>query len=285
MPVRLLIVLLGLLSAAPLGYAFLNDSGATGLYAIPFVIALALAVIFKPELDWAYYTRYPPDLEKPVILLLETKQPAWYKRLTTVDRLALRRRTALTLLGLDFKPQGMEDGSLPGDIEALIAAQAARLTVGLSPKHAIPEPFEHIVVYRHPFPSPQFPDQFHASELYAEDGVIMLSLHQALPALLDPHEYFNIALYEWARAFELAWYGKGAASPTVPTCEDMLRDVLARPSSWVFDAVGLSIVDDLAVAQTLRLDFPEAFAKTYPTLASELERRLLRGPLDHIPAD
>ncbi len=274
MPVRLLIAVLSLLAAAPLAYAFLNDSGGAGVYAVPFVIALALAIVFRPELEWAYYTRYPHDLDPRIVGLLDAKQPSWYAHLSTRERLLLRQRTFLTLLGLDFKPQGLDDGGLPADVEALIAIQAARLSLGLSPKRAIPEPFENVVVYKHPFPSPQFPELFHASEIYTEDGVVMLSLHQALPAALDPEEYFNIALYEWARAFEISLHGLRATRPEVPTCQQMLSEILDRPPSWVMDAVGLPSVDDLAVAQVLRLDFPAAFAKTYPALVTPLAQRL-----------
>ena len=274
MPIRLLIAVLGLLAAVPLLFAFLNDDGSLGFYSIPFVIALALGIIFKPELDWAYYTRYPADLDPRIVELLEVKRPKWYADLSTRDRLHLRQRTALTLLGLDFKPQGLiDDEGLPADVEALLAAQAARLSMRLSPKQSIPAPFENIVVYKHPFPSPQYPERFHASELYPEDGVVMLSLHQALPACLDPQEYFNIALYEWARAFELSIHGGTATRPAVPTCSEMLHALLARPEPWIVDAIGLPTVDDLAVAQVLRLDFPEAFAKTYPALARALSER------------
>ncbi len=277
MPVRLLLVALGLLAAAPLVYAFLYDDGGVGLWSVPFIILLALGFVFKPELDWAYYTRYPVDLDGRITELLDVKQPRWYSQLSAPDRLALRQRTALTLMGLDFKPQGLGDDALPADVEALLAAQVARISIGLSPKLIIPAPFENVVVYKHPFPSPQYPRVFHASELFAEDGVIMLSLHQALPATLDPQEYFNIALYEWARAFELFLHGATAARPPTPTTAEMLDAALGRPGSWVVDAIGLPVVDDLAVAQVLRLDFPEAFAKTYPALGTELASRFTGG--------
>ena len=274
MLIRIVLLILGLLTAAPLAYAFLNDDGAVGLYALPGVILLAIGIVFKPELDWAYYKRYPRDLDQEIVRLLETKQPSWYARLDMAQRRELRQRTFMTQLGLDFKPQGEEGEALPADIEALIAAQAARLSMRLSPKQYVPGAFENIVVYKNPFPSPQHPDRFHASELYAPDGVIMLSLHQALPACLHPEEYFNISLYEFARAFEYANQGLWPAPPEVPQYDRLLRLTLGRDHTWVQQAVGLDEIDDLAVAVVLWMDFPEAFAKTVPALNDQLTRRI-----------
>ena len=274
MPVRLLIALLALAALAPLTLAFLNDDSGLALYAIPPALLFAVAFVFRPELEWAYYTRFPSDLDAPIVRLLETKLPAYYARLNERDRLALRQRTELTASGLDFKPQTQEPTELPADFAALIAIQLARLTVGLSPKHAVPTPFEIVVIYRHPFPSRQFPEHVHNSELYAEDGVVLLSLHQALPAALEPEEYFNIALYEWVRACRLAWGRSDDALGELPRWQDALAETLQRPASWIADAVALPELDNVAVLHVLRLDFPEAFAKTYPTHAATLAREL-----------
>lgn len=274
MPVRLLLALLGLATLAPLAVAFLQDDNAVAYYAIPGAIAFAVAFVFKPELDWGYYTRFPADLDEPIVRLLEAKRPGYYARLDEVDRLALRQRTALTAMGLDFKLQTQEETELPADFAALLALQLARLTVGLSPKHAIPLPFEVVVVYRHPFPSRQFPKTPHNSELYPEDGVVLVSLHQALPAALDPGEYFNIALYEWVRACRHAWGRGTVALDGLPRWEEALHAMLQRPSTWISKAVGLDDLDNVAVLHVLRLDFPEAFAKTYGALEAGLVRDL-----------
>lgn len=274
MPVRLLLLVLGLLTAAPLALAFVRDDGTYGLYAIPGAVLLAVAFVFKPELDWAYYTRRPADLDAPIVKVLEGKRPPWYADLAEADRLRLRQRTHLTVLGLDFKPQTQEDTELPADIEALLAAQLARLTFRLPPTHAIPLPYEHVVVYTHPFPSRQFPEHFHACELYAEDGVVLLSLHQALPAVLDPREYFNVTLYEWVRACARAW--DVTPPPDLPEWPEALRGALGYGERWVREAIGLphEAIDNTAVLQVLRLDFGEAFAKTFPSAAESLAAAL-----------
>lgn len=280
MPVRLIIALLGLATLAPLAIAFLSNDDAVAYYAIPAAVAFAVAFVFKPELDWAYYTRYPSDLDAPVVRLLEAKRPGYYARRTPAERLALRQRTALTVMGLDFKPQTQESTELPEDFAALLAIQLARLTVGLPPKHAIPIPFEVVVVYRHPFPSRQYPKLAHNSELYPEDGVVLVSLHQALPAALDPDEYFNITLYEWIRACRRVW-GRTAVQydEGLPEWRDALTAMLARPSTWIGDAVGLPELDNVAVLQVLRLEFPAAFAVAYPELAPVLADDLRPPPV------
>ena len=274
MPVRLLLLVLGLAAAAPLALAFLRDDGQLALLAIPGAVLLAVALVFKPELDWAYYTRRPADLDAPIVRLLEGKRPPWYAELPEPERLRLRRRTHLTALGLDFRPQTQEETELPADLGALLAAQLARLTYRFAPAHAIPTPYEHVVVYTHPFPSRQYPEDFHASELYDEDGVVLLSIHQALPAALDPREYFNVALYEWVRACKRAWRTREAEG--LPPWPEALREATGYEERWVREGIGLpeGAIDGAAVLEVLRLDFPEAFAKTYPDLAAEMAARL-----------
>ena len=254
MPVRLLIVLLAVATAVPLALAWRADDGAVAVYAVPFALAFAAALAFRPQLDWAYYRRRPADLEAPVRALFAAQLPGYYQALDADAQRRFRERVFLTRLGLDFKPMAMGDAEeLPPDLQALLASQLARVLDGL-PRFTV-TPFETVVVYRHPFDSPEHPGVFHHSELYAEDGVLIFNLEYALPGILRPRERFNVVLYEWLRAAAQA--DPPVALPTPPDgpWEDLVARLARRTPDWVTGAVGLEVVDETAVKRVLAMEF------------------------------
>ena len=264
MIVRSVLALLLVVTLVILGLGFLRDDGQLAMWALPPLLVAAVLFVFRPQLEWAWRRRYPADLDDDLVRLLETRRPPWYARLSAADQLALRQRVALMVDGFDFRVQSQEERTMPADLAALLVAQAARLS--LLTGVLIPEPFETVVVYRHPFPSPQFPEQLHHSELYAPDGVILLALPYAVPGAAESQTYFNLALYEFARAYATVLPPPSAPAPTLPPWPEAVRAVVGAEPTWVTGAIGLEEVDAPAVFVVLALDFPEAFAKTYPAL-------------------
>ena len=256
MPVRLLITLLAVASVGLLAAGILLESSALGLAAVPFVLGFVMSFVFRPQLEYAYLRRRPSDLDPPVVKLLETQSPPWYGELDEAGRAALRSRTVLVQRAFAFRGQGFPDGEVPDDVQALIATQAAR---ALGDGECLTlEPVETVVVYKHAFPSPQYPDHWHHSELFAEDGVILLDLERAVPGIMSQRTYFNVALYECLRAARLAGVAPGAQGQAEDWREAVRRVVGAEPN-WVAGNIGLpeEHVDGWAVAEVLRLDFPE----------------------------
>lgn len=270
MPVRILITALAALAVGLLAAGIWYGSSALGLAAVPFVIGLVLALAFRPQLEYAYLRRSPQDLDAPVVKVLETQRPTWYAERDEAARRALRQSTVLVQRALDFRGQGFDGGEVPDDVQALLASQAAR---ALEPAGRLTlEPVETVVVYQHKFPSPQFP-VWHHSELFAEDGVILVDLERAVPGLMNPRLYFNVFLYECLRAASLAAAAEPVADPPWP---EAVAELAGAQPNWVFGNLGLTEgdVDAEGVLHTLRLEFPEAFAKTYPTADAALARRL-----------
>lgn len=242
--VRACIAVLVVITGVILALAFVRDDGQLALYAVPSAVLLAGALAFKPQLDWAYYKRFPADLDEPLRRLFEARYPGWYQAMSGEERLAFRQNTALVRLGIDFKGQGFDGESVPEDIAVVLASQLTRL---LPEGQHVLRPFETVVVYQHAFPSPQFPEHWHHSELFEEDGVLLFDSEAALSGILEPATHFNIALYEWVRA---------AAIVGVRSVRDGAEGIAEARREWVTEAVGLpeEAIDWRAVAYALTLD-------------------------------
>ena len=101
------------------------------------------------------------------------------------------------MIASDFTtPQGE---SVPEDIKGMIASSAVMIKFGFS--DLLFKDFEKIIVYPKPFPSPQYPRNFHASETFREDGVTLFSAQQVAQSFFKPRQFFDLPLYEYAKVF------------------------------------------------------------------------------------
>lgn len=226
-------------------------------YLLPCAIGAAIVYVFSPQLDWWWSQRHPPDLPEALRQMLEKRLP-YYQRLTEPLRARFRQRTALYIKAHDFKAQRMEQ--VPADIQAVIAATAVQLTFGQ--EDFLMKPFEFIIVYPHPFPSPQYPTQWHASEIYEEDGVILFSAEQLMPGFFLPEKHFHIGLYEYARVFRLVH-----PFMTWPDWSEEdwqgLEAVSGMTHQYVTHLIGLDDIDVTAVAVVYFYVFPERFRQHF----------------------
>jgi len=85
---------------------------------------------------------------------------------------------------------------IPEDVKGIVAANIVQLTFGQ--KDYLLNIFERIVIYPGTFPTIQYPKHFHASEIFAEDGVLLFAMDHLMPGTLHADQYFNIGLYEYA---------------------------------------------------------------------------------------
>ena len=158
-------------------------------------VCAAAILILTPQINWWYYTRHPQDVDPEVKALLERVDP-FYRELSPVQRERLRQRMALFLMGMPFMPQGWE--RVPDDIQAIVAAAAAKAAFGWQ-EPLIPS-MQQVVVYPSPFPSPAYPTEWHRSEWFAEDGVLLFSARELLESFLRPGSTLDLGLYECVRA-------------------------------------------------------------------------------------
>ena len=240
--------------------------------AVPLVLLLVLVYIFSPQINWWWYSRNPEEVPPSLRKILETRMP-FYQILSPQEQEKFRHRLGLFLMGNEFIPKGGDSEKVPEDIQLIIAANACQITLGetnlLLPK------FEHVVVYAHPFPSPQYHD-WHVSELFEEDGVILFSAEHLMKSFMEPQTHFNIGLYEYAKAFRLQY-----PKYTYPTTSDVKWADIQQISGFTQERleawIGLKNLDIVAIAMALFFTHPQEFKQKNAFLYRHLERLFKRA--------
>lgn len=229
-------------------------------YIVPFVVALALIFVLSPQIDWWWHKKRPPRLRPKIQGLLERFLP-YYQKLSESEKQRFRDRVALYMMAIDFQAKGMDD--VPADLQAVVAASAVQLTFGQA--DFLLTPFEYIIFYPQPFPSPQYPEHFHASEIYEEDGVMIFSAEQLMKGFLQPMQFYPIGLHECAKAWERIhlqqdWPELGAAIwSDLQAISGFSREAIQR---WI----NLDSIPVRPVSVALFFTFPERFQQHLPEL-------------------
>jgi hypothetical protein len=217
-----------------------------------------------PQIDWWWYQRHPPDLPLPLRQMLNNRV-AFYQNLTAAEKQKFRHRAALYMEANEFIPKSME--GVPPDVKGAVACSVAQLTLGLN--DFLLNKFEHIVIYGHPFPSPQFPHHWHTCEHQTEDGVVLFSAEQLMPAFLEPTRYFHIGIYEFARVFRYSYPGI-----KFPESYENFWEQTAMISGFtrrmIESYIGLPDIDETAVMVGLFFTFPKRMQKVTPYVYESL---------------
>ena len=217
------------------------------------VILIALVHVFSPQINWWWYSRHPKDLDAPIIQFLE-RFDLYYQQLAPMARIRFRQRMALLMMGNEYMPQGWE--SVPADVEAIIAAAAVK--VRFHEENLLYANCEKIVVYPLAFPSPAYLHDWHSSEWFAEDGVVLFAADALMKGQLQPGKSIDLALYEYCRIQqELTGQGRPGGSVEDPWPE------IRRRTGWgpeeIQAMIGLKDVDAGAVLRSL--DFQPIFPR------------------------
>lgn len=222
--------------------------------------------LLGPQIDWWWFQRKPPELPAPLRHILNTRFP-FYQKLSAENKTRFRNRMALYMEANEFIAKGTEQ--VPVDVKGALAATVVWLTFGLKDYRL--GKFEHIVIYPHPFPSPQYPEKWHASEIFEEDGVMLFSAEQLMPAFFEPGRYFHTGMYEYAKAFMRCYPAESYPSLSQPDwgklerISGFSREILEK---WI----GLPDIDVLAVAITHFFVFPEKFKAEMPEIHAALSK-------------
>jgi len=257
MPARLISIPFLILTAV-FGYLTLEKNDIYPYILLALVIALALIYTFSPQINWWWYKRFPPDIDKHMRQLLIKHLP-FYNNLSVTDKKKFRNRMALYMMAVDFMPKGWDN--VPSDIKGVVAANIVQMT--FNQKDFLLPKFERIVVYTIPFPSPQFPKTLHASEIYAADGVLLFSAQQMMLPLLQPQQYYNLVLHEYIKVYQLSYPNK--AYPKLKE-EDwqILTQISKFKKEQVTGIIGLPGIDPTVVSGTLFFTHPKKYKEIAP---------------------
>ena len=266
---KILMIPFVVLAFAFLFMAVLVDSG-YAMWAVPFVVALAVIYVMSPQINWWWYQKHPPRLAEPLVKMLLARLP-FFRGLPPAEKTRFCTRIALYMEANEFRPQGTE--KVPEDVKAVIAASVVQLTFGMD--DYLLNKFEHIIVYPHPFPSPQY-ERWHACENYEPDGAILFSAEQLMAGFAAPQKFFHIGLYEYAKVLQICH--PDFHFPDWPADSwGKLTAVSGFSKAALEKWVGLPDLDLTAVAVAHFFVFPEKFKtvlpQEYDTLAAVLGLR------------
>ena len=244
------------------------------LYLIPCIVISVLILVMSPQIDWWWAVRNPPPIDPKLEGFLRKFFP-YYQQLSLPAKKQFADRVSLYLLATEFIPKVMDE--VPEDIKGLIAANVVMLTAGLKDYRL--SAYEKIVVYPHPFPSPQFPKTFHSTEHFAEDGVLLFSLEQLIPGATQKTKYYNIALHEYAKIFTLQF-----KDFKYPHFDDGIWEKLEQISGFKTEAVknyiGLPIIEPLPVSINYFFTFPQKFKEVLPDMYDQFQDIFNQNPVD-----
>jgi hypothetical protein len=253
-------VLLALILALYLGWEM--DT----VRSILIVLSLALLVLFfllAPQLNWWWWQRFPPDIRSDLRVLLQ--RSPFYQQLSTAEQREFRRRLFLFGQGHNLMPQVLE--KIPDDVQLILSIPPVAMT--FREKEFLFSNFENIIIYPHPFPSPQFPDNFHASEIYEPDGVVMFCTDHLVRGFAQPDQYLNLAWYEYARIFRRTYpqYDFGDWSAVSwEQLEQISKFSKAALERWI----GLPDPELPAMGIAFFFLFPQSFQRVLPEQATRL---------------
>jgi len=225
------------------------------LLMVPFVMLLTVTYIFSPQIDWWWFQKYPPNLSEPMSAMLMNYFP-FYKKLNAAQKQRFRSRTRMYAEARGFYGKlGGDNESVPIDIKTIISANAAMLTFGK--KDFILDPFERVFLYLQAFPSPQFPEHIHASEIEMEDHVFLFSAEHINFSFRNPQQYYNIVLHEYAKAFKSV-YNKF----DYPEFDERIWN--GFPKDAILKFMNLPDVDTYPVSVNFFFYYPEKFKEMLP---------------------
>lgn len=236
-------------------------------YAFPIlfsVLMLALVYVFSPEINWRYYLRYTPSPDKPILQLLRQFGTV-YNSLSAEEQKKFEQRLFLTVTATDFMPQGLP--SIPEDIKYMLVYP--QVCLNLNQDQWLCEKLQKTVVYGHPFPSPAYPKALHASEWFAEDGVLIFSVPHVIEGFTKAGGIYNVVFHEQAKVFRECHPEKDLELPAEDWVWEKLATISGLSKTTIQQTIGLPLHDPYPVSVHHFFYFTEAFSITWPELYAQ----------------
>jgi hypothetical protein len=251
-----------------LGYFILkNDWVYLSIYIGIAFVSLAIIFVFSPQIDYWWWSKYTPKLNKPVQKIFSEFKPE-YLSLSQDRKRLFDRRIFLYTRGQDFEFKDI-DGS-PEDLKAIIAYYPVMLS--LNRKEFLLAPFDKIVLFRKKFLSPSL-KQEHASEANLDDKVMIFALDYLVAAFRNPVSYFDIALYEFVQVYEHLFKSLSEIVIQTSDIDEMRLHKMWHPE-LLKSGLGYDKVDLLAMTVVNLYTFSEIFKEQLPDLYSRMINRV-----------
>lgn len=195
---RVLATILGIPFVACLYFTVEERSIGFSIALIILAAALVGIYVMYGQIDYWWKKKFPIPLDPEIQSWIDNYDVFYNALLTEDDKALYRERLSLYTDAREFISVGSEQHTVPNDIQAVIASQAVKLV--FRHKDFLIGDYDRIVLYKHPFPSPQ--KQFlHTMEVEDEDGVLIFSMEHAIPGIVSSNVHYNIVMHAYADAF------------------------------------------------------------------------------------
>lgn len=233
---KILIFICALIAISVLYLSWTIDTDYSTWIIAPVVIGTT-ALVLAPQIDWWWLKRYPPKTDEQIVRMFEKHLPVFAAQ-PGPGKAFLLQRTELFMKAFDWTPQGFE--TIPADVQYVLSFYAAWLT--RQRQNFLLKNWEKVILYKNPFPSPAFPRQFHNSEIYHEDHVMIFNIQAVMNGFLRPDLQFPVGLYELARIY-CNVFGLNITTADRSITPANIKSVTGAEWQWVTSGIGLDEVD------------------------------------------
>lgn len=180
------------------GYLYLFEHKSAFVWPMGIGLACVMLVyIFQHQINWWWFRRFPPKLDASARAMYARAQP-YYTTLSEGARQEFDTRARLFVEDKEFIAQGPKD--VAEDIKYMVAFYAVMLT--LHRDTFLFKPYDRVVLYLHPFISPNYPDAVHSYELEHDDGTIIFALEQLNAGFFSPQKFYQTGLHAFAELYQ-----------------------------------------------------------------------------------
>lgn len=250
--------------AVALLYAVWEIDESYSWYLAVVILLLAVVYIMAPQIDWYFSKKQPALLDEGARKFL-LRHSRFFQELPIEGKKQFEQRISLWIESREWRAQNLDE--VPEDVKVVIAAGAVETFWPHGDDYLLPD-YEQVVLFMGPFPTPQH-HAWHASETFAEDGVLLFSVDHLLRAFVEPHHFLRLDLYETSGLLL-----QKRPDIKLPPIADQ-ANVLARISRFPHDRVeaflGLPIENLDQLTLSYFLQFPENFRDELPVVYRYLE--------------
>ncbi|MCH2045081.1 MAG: zinc-dependent peptidase [Saprospiraceae bacterium] len=249
---------------------------------VPLALGTGIFIIREGINEW-WYNKNPKRLDKFEQDILEKHFP-YYAQLNDQLKADFESRLGIFRMQKSFNMRGTK--KVPGDIQLLIGATAIQVTLGMPRPKELFKKLGTIVLFPQTFISPNLSLQHHAVELDIDDpfNCLLLSIDMFVEGLKQPNQYYNIALYGFAKTLKEELKIKDS---DIPSPEGMkqtlvkLHQMRGFPMGYVFKYTALGDFELFEMCVEQFFTYPEKLQKYLPEVYAYLMKILLQDPINN----
>lgn len=192
---RVLLVLFGIPTLLLIYFLFNDQLKEYSYLLLPLGVLIATTFVLQHQIDGWWIRRLNPSLDPKLKAILQSRVSG-YSQIFSGKNYSEKDFIVFTH-DCEYIGKGIE--TIPDDIKHLISCHA--FYFGDASQSKWPKQYNRIVLYPHPFLSPQYEDQVHSVESHEKDGVLIFSMEQLISSINQPGKVYNIAIHGFAQAY------------------------------------------------------------------------------------